>query len=132
VGQAIGKAYIKLMPKRALAPAQTMKVRDWYSMQRWRRRAKHQLRAEPLCCLCKAKGEITPATVADHFPAHGGDYNAFILGPIRSLCAPCHNSINPVIKPRGYSRAIGEDGYPLDPKHPAYRARPTRSDRRPL
>jgi len=58
------------MPPRALAPAQTMPVRSWYSMQRWRRRAKHQLRAEPLCCLCKTKGLIVPATVADHFPPH--------------------------------------------------------------
>jgi 5-methylcytosine-specific restriction enzyme A len=111
------------MPKRALAPAQTMPVRAWYSMQRWRRRAKHQLRTEPLCCLCKAKGEITPATVADHSPPHKGDFNAFMLGPIRSLCAPCHDGLQPAFKHKGFRRDIGEDGYPLDPRHPTYRVR---------
>ena len=64
------------MPARNSAPAQTMPVRAWYSLQRWRTRAKHQLRVEPLCRLCKAKGLVVPATNADHFPAHGGDYNA--------------------------------------------------------
>jgi 5-methylcytosine-specific restriction enzyme A len=111
------------MPKRALAPAQTMPVRSWYSMQRWRRRAKHQLRVDPLCCLCMAEGKITPATVADHFPAHGGDYNAFLLGPIRSLCKAHHDGLQPAFKHRGFRCDIGEDGYPLDPKHPAYRTR---------
>jgi 5-methylcytosine-specific restriction protein A len=111
------------MPKRNLAPAQTMKVRDWYSLQRWRRRAKHQLRADPLCCLCMAKGVISPATVADHSPPHGGDYNQFLRGPIRSLCAPCHNGLQPAFRHSGFKCDIGEDGYPVDPKHPAYRVR---------
>ena len=108
------------MPKRALAPAQTMKVRDWYSMQRWRRRAKHQLRFDPLCCLCRAKGEITPATVADHSPPHNGEYNAFLRGPIRSLCKPCHDGLQPNFKHRGYRPDIGVDGFPVDPAHPFY------------
>ena len=89
-------------------------------MQRWRTRAKHQLRAEPLCELCKAEGKITPATIADHSPPHGGDYNAFLHGPIRSLCKPCHDGLQPSFKHKGYRPDIGADGYPVDPKHPFY------------
>ena len=109
------------MPARNSAPAQTMPVRAWYSLQRWRTRAKHQLRVEPLCCLCKAKGLIVPVTIADHFPAHGGDYNAFLRGPIRSLCKPCHDGLQPNFKHRGYRPDIGVDGFPLDERHPWYR-----------
>jgi 5-methylcytosine-specific restriction enzyme A len=111
------------MTARNLAPAQTLPVRSWYSLQRWRTRAKHQLRVDPLCCLCRAQGRITPATIADHHPAHGGDYNAFLLGPIRSLCKPCHDGLQPAFKHRGYSSAIGDDGYPIDPAHPFNRQR---------
>lgn len=71
------------MPPRNLAPAQTLPWRDWYSLQRWRTRAKHQLQVSPLCCLCEKRGRIVPAIVADHHPRHGGDYNKFMWG----LCA---------------------------------------------
>jgi hypothetical protein len=78
------------MPPRNLAPAQSLTWRDWYSLQSWRRRAKHQLMIAPLCALCEEQGRITAATIADHHPPHKGDYNAFRLGPLRSLCRDCH------------------------------------------
>jgi len=105
------------MPARNLAPAQTLPWRSWYSLQRWRTRAKHQLRVAPLCALCEEQGRIVPATIADHNPPHKGDYNAFILGPLRSLCRDCHQGQWAVDK-RGYSLEIGDDGYQLDPAHP--------------
>jgi hypothetical protein len=71
------------MLKLALAPAQTMPWRDWYSLQRWRKRAKHQLRLEPLCRICLEHGLVSPATIADHIEPHGGDWNKFLLGPPR-------------------------------------------------
>jgi 5-methylcytosine-specific restriction protein A len=74
------------MHARNLAPAQTLHWRSWYSLQSWRRGAKHQLATAPLCALCEEQGRITPATIADHHPLHRGDYNAFVLGPLRSLC----------------------------------------------
>jgi hypothetical protein len=77
--------------KRNLAPAQTLHWRDWYSLQSWRRRAKHQLATAPLCALCEEQGCIIPATIADHHPPHKGDWNAFRLGPFRSLCRDCHS-----------------------------------------
>ena len=63
---------------------------------------------------------MTPATVADHFPAHNNDYTAFVRGPLRSLCAACHDNLQGFTH-RGYSLEIGVDGYPIDPRHPWYR-----------
>jgi len=67
--------------------------------------------------LVEEQGRITPATIADHHPPHGGDYNKFVLGPLRSLCRDCHQGAWATDK-RGYSSAIGDDGLPIDPKHP--------------
>jgi 5-methylcytosine-specific restriction enzyme A len=39
------------------------------------------------------------------------------LGQLRSLCIDCHQGQWAVDK-RGYRTDIGDDGYPLDPKHP--------------
>jgi 5-methylcytosine-specific restriction enzyme A len=89
--------------------------RSWYQLERWRRLRRHQLRTEPLCQMCQARGLAVPATVADHVTPHRGDWNAFLTGTLQSLCGHCHNSAKRRIDlgapPRPY---IGEDGYPLD------------------
>jgi 5-methylcytosine-specific restriction protein A len=94
--------------------------KTWYGTQLWKNRRADQLRSEPLCVLCKEQGRITGATIADHFPPHGGDFNAFAMGPLRSLCAVCHDALQGFVH-RGYSREIGLDGYPVDERHPFYR-----------
>ncbi|MFZ0601220.1 MAG: HNH endonuclease [Roseiarcus sp.] len=91
--------------------------RQWYTLQRWRRIAKHQLRIEPLCALCLKRGLVTPATIADHDPPHRGDWNAFRLGPLQSLCRDCHAGKSADDR-LGYSCDIDEDGFPIDPRHP--------------
>ena len=95
--------------------------RTWYGTQIWKNRRAHQLSRSPLCCLCEEEGKITPATVADHFPAHGNVYSKFIMGPLRSLCAPHHDALSG-FKHKAYSSDIGENGWPTDPRHPANRA----------
>ena len=95
--------------------------RTWYGLALWKERRRHQLRIEPLCCLCEADGRITGATVADHHPADEGDYNKFVLGELRSLCAACHDALQG-FKHKGYSTEIGLDGYPVDAAHPFYRS----------
>ena len=104
------------MPAEAANP-EAQPWRTWYTLQRWRRRAKHQLRLEPLCALCLKRGLVTPATIADHDPPHRGNWNAFRLGPLQSLCADCHNK-KWADDFHGYSSAIGDDGFPIDPRHP--------------
>lgn len=56
----------------------------------WRKRRDDQLRAEPLCRKCMARGEARIATVADHITPHRGDPILF-AGPLQSLCKTCHD-----------------------------------------
>jgi 5-methylcytosine-specific restriction endonuclease McrA len=110
------------MPTRIANPAQSLPWRSWYSLQRWRKRAHRQLRIEPLCALCLGRDRITSATIADHNPPHKGDWNAFRLGPLRSLCRDCHQGQWAVDK-RGYRDDVGDDGFPIDANHPFNRQR---------
>ena len=97
--------------------------RQWYGTQIWKNIRRAQLRREPLCAICKAEGRITPATVADHHPGHDGNYTAFIRGPLRSLCASCHDALQGFVH-KPYSDVIGDDGMPTDPAHPFNKPRP--------
>jgi hypothetical protein len=93
--------------------------KDWYDLPRWRRRRSLQLKLEPLCRLCAERGQITPATVADHITPWS-NWNDFVLGELQSLCKPCHDGPKQQIDKHGYSRDIGPDGYPTDRHHPCY------------
>lgn len=98
---------------------------SWYASRRWIKIAKHQLRAEPFCRLCKARGNpASPASIADHVTPHYGDQALFWFGPLQSLCKPCHDGEKRLIESRGYSDRIGPDGYPIDPMHPFYTGLP--------
>jgi hypothetical protein len=92
----------------------------WYGKNRWRRRAKLQLTLEPLCAGCARHGVVAPATVADHIEPHRGDELKFWFGKLQSLCAACHDGNKQQVERRGYSCAIGPDGWPLDSHHPVY------------
>jgi hypothetical protein len=65
--------------------------------------------------------EIVPATVADHIKPHHGDLNLFWCGELQSLCVPCHNGSKQFEEKRGFDNTIGNDGWPLDPRHPTNR-----------
>jgi len=69
--------------------------------------------------MCLARGITTPATVADHIASHGGDWNAFCLGALQSLCKPCHDRGKRLLDLDGCSHEIGDDGWPTDPRHRA-------------
>jgi hypothetical protein len=72
----------------------------------------------PLCKMCLARGVTMPATIADHVDSHRGDWNAFLLGDLQSLCKACHDSSKRQLDIRGCSSDIGDDGWPTDPRHP--------------
>ncbi|WP_208821389.1 HNH endonuclease [Bradyrhizobium neotropicale] len=95
----------------------------FYGTAFWQRRRQLQLREHPLCKFCLERGVITKATVADHVQPHKGDWNKFCLGELQSLCTDCHNSSKRYVELRGYRMDIGDDGWPLDPNHPANRHR---------
>ena len=85
---------------------------------RWQRRREQQLREEPLCRIHRERGEIVPATVADHIQRHAGDPEKFWTGELQSLCAPCHDSAKQSEERLGYSKEIGANGWPVDERHP--------------
>jgi 5-methylcytosine-specific restriction endonuclease McrA len=91
----------------------------WYSNGRWRRRSRHQLRLEPFCRICASRGVVSAASVADHITPHRGDWTAFWLGELQSLCKPCHDRDKRLIELRGHGRNIDQHGWPTDPRHPA-------------
>ena len=103
----------------------------WYSTSRWQKRRAGQLREFPLCAMCLGKGLPVAATVADHVRPHQGDNNSFWFGELQSLCATCHSSTkkleefaaNPPRHARKFSLEVGEDGWPIDPAHPANQPR---------
>jgi hypothetical protein len=76
-----------------------------------------------LCAACLAKGKVTPATIADHVEHHEGDWNRFILGRLRSLCALCHLEKHVVLRcgPRVH---YGAGGWPIENDGSTTPARP--------
>lgn|SRR5262245_47691933 len=106
--------------KQPLDPINGTNWRTWYTLNRWRKRAKAQLRAYPFCKMCLDRGVVTPAAIADHIAPHAGDWHAFWLGDLQSLCKSCHDQGKRIASLRGYDpRHIDEEGWPLDPRHPA-------------
>lgn len=94
-------------------------TRALYGTQRWRRMAARQMLLEPLCATCTGKGRVTAASVADHIVPHRGDVDAFWGNALQSLCKRCHDLVKQREERRGHSDALGEDGWPVDPRHPA-------------
>lgn len=89
-----------------------------YDHRRWRKRAKAQLQAEPLCRMCAVEGRVMAAQVADHIKPHRGDYQLFWFGELQSLCEACHNRTKRQLELIGFTKDVGLDGLPLDPVHP--------------
>ena len=94
-----------------------------YRTTRWAKRARAQMRQQPLCIMCEKKGVVREANVADHVQPHKGDAVKFWLGPTQSLCFEHHNRAKREFERRGFSTAIDASGFPCDPLHPFNRAR---------
>jgi 5-methylcytosine-specific restriction enzyme A len=90
----------------------------WYGLQRWRDRARLQLKQHPLCVMCLEHSVVVPASVADHVVPHHGDEQLFWFGELQSLCPSHHNSSKAQIEAKGYTTDIGVDGFPVDDRHP--------------
>jgi 5-methylcytosine-specific restriction enzyme A len=91
----------------------------WYGTQRWRKRARYQLRQYPLCAMCLRDGQVHPAKVADHVTPHKGNERAFWFGELQSLCIAHHDITKRREEMFGYASDVDRDGWPVDPKHPA-------------
>lgn len=100
-----------------------------YNRAAWRSLRAQQLRAEPLCRMHQALGQLVVAEVVDHIRQHKGDEQAFFdRANLQSLCKACHDGHKQAQEhsPGGILRGAGHDGAPLDLAHPWHRpARPS-------
>ncbi len=103
--------------------AEATEYRRLYHTGRWRTRRARQLQDEPLCRTCQRLGRTTAATVADHIIPHRGDVTLFFEGALQSLCDEepfrCHSRVKQREEALGFNPAVGADGFPIDPRHPA-------------
>lgn len=108
-----------------------------YNLSAWRRRLRPQhLEREPLCRACLQRGIVNDGSltsagehqtnprrrflVVDHLVPHRGDKALFLdPGNLQTLCPDDHDQNKQRLETRGYSEERGEDGWPLDPMHPA-------------
>lgn len=106
--------------------------RRWYSLKAWRLRRARQLHAQPWCEPCARAGRTRAATVANHNPPHRGVWRQFISGPLESVCKECHDSLIQREEIEGFSRAVDDDGWPVDPQHPFHiRSAANHAERKP-
>jgi len=104
----------------------------WLRLQEW------QVSLEPLCRFCLELGRTNDGSltyaghrqtnqnrrflVADHIIAHKGDEGLFFdPDNLQTLCPDHHDRTKQQEERRGYSQTRGDDGWPIDPRHPANR-----------
>lgn len=106
--------------KRDHRSAEAQAWRHLYKSKAWRTGRIAFLHQHPLCVMCKTDGRIAPATVVDHIEPHKGNEALFFdASNWQALCKPCHDSRKALQEARGYDPSIGEDGWPVDERHPA-------------
>ena len=60
------------------------------------------------------------SAVVHHLKPHKGDLGLFFdLDNLQSVCWSCHSGDIQSTEALGYDRTIGNDGWPIDPKHPS-------------
>ncbi len=90
-----------------------------YNRQRWRRRSKQFLAANPLCRFCEAVSRVTMAVLVDHKVPHKGDPELFWDETNwQSMCKLCHDGAKQELEKSGRIRGCDAHGRPLDPAHP--------------
>jgi hypothetical protein len=69
-----------------------------------------------------AKGKVAAAKIVDHVIPHKGNLKLFWdRANWQPLCKACHDGTKQQYDRIGFSKDIGVDGWPIDPKHPANR-----------
>lgn len=90
-----------------------------YDTSEWRRLRQAKLQRNPICERCLVNRYVEKATVVHHIIAHKGNRVLFFdMNNLQSLCKPHHDGEAQSEELRGYSTAVDNDGWPLDPRHP--------------
>ena len=98
--------------------------RKLYQRKEWRvLREQALLRDGFMCARCGCvlkRGRSDPqSAVVHHITAHKGNLDLFFdLDNLQSVCWSCHSGQIQSEEALGYSKEIGEDGWPIDPNHP--------------
>jgi 5-methylcytosine-specific restriction protein A len=88
---------------------------------RWQKQRIAFLHRNPLCAYCLQLDKITSANVVDHKVPHKGDKILFWdVDNWQSLCKECHDNAKALEESKGFAPGCGQDGMPVDPKHPWY------------
>ena len=96
--------------------------RRLYKSAAWRNGRLAFLSQHPLCQRCEAEGRVTAAAVVNHRKPHKGDLTLFFAwSNWEATCKPHHDADIQSEEARGFSKAIGRDGWPTDHRHPANR-----------
>ena len=108
------------MPRPDYRSPEAAAYRKLYQSARWKRLCEAYIMANPLCVMCMAQGRVTAASVVDHKIPHRGCMVLFWDPENRqSLCKPHHDGAKQAEDRAGFSKAVGMDGFPIDPRHPA-------------
>ncbi|MCY4129012.1 MAG: HNH endonuclease [Gammaproteobacteria bacterium] len=90
-----------------------------YDSVKWKRLRAWVIQNEPLCRMCAEEGRLESAQVVDHIHAHRGDPVLFYdTDNLQPLCKACHDKRKQQEERSGFKRDIGEDGWPMDERHP--------------
>lgn len=97
--------------------------RGLYKLARWAKARAAQLAKQPLCEECLRLGRTTAATIVNHRQPHKGDLVLFWAAwNHQSVCKPHHDGPIQKAEAIGFSPAVDDDGWPIDPKHPSNRS----------
>lgn len=71
------------------------------------------------CGAILKRGRSDPqSAVVHHITPHKGNLDLFFdLNNLQSVCWTCHSGDIQSIEARGFDTQIGDDGWPIDPKH---------------
>ena len=105
-----------------------MAASSWYRTKAWWNLRRQAFVRDGFRCRfcgkqCRGNGKTDPeGAICDHVKPHRGDEALFFdLGNLQTLCKRCHDRHKQRTERNGFDRVIGDDGWPLDPKHPANR-----------
>ncbi len=98
----------------------------WYKTKEWQALRADQLARHPYCQCPHHRGldRTAVATRVDHTEPHEGDRRKFWnRANLQSLTTECHDKYKQSQERGGHGFLVGsdEDGWPLDPNHPAMR-----------
>jgi 5-methylcytosine-specific restriction endonuclease McrA len=108
---------------------EAQEYRKLYKTKAWSALRKRVLLRDGFKCQHKGcgafvkNGRLHPrSAVVHHLTPHKGDLDLFYdIDNLQLVCWTCHSGDIQSIESKGFDTEIGDDGWPVDPNHPARR-----------